>query len=233
MLQVRKAEERGGADYGWLDTRYTFSFSSYYDPAHMGFRALRVINEDKVAPGGGFPTHGHRDMEILTWVLEGSLAHKDSLGTGSVIRPGELQRMSAGTGVTHSEYNGSRREALHLLQIWIVPDERGLAPGYEQKAFPEDERRNRLRLLASRDGAAGSLTVHQDMRLYAALLDEGAEVSLGLPEGRHAWVHVARGALALDGQALNAGDGVAVRDASTLRFVGGAGGAEVLVFDLA
>jgi redox-sensitive bicupin YhaK (pirin superfamily) len=185
MITVRRAHERGHFDHGWLDTHHTFSFGDYHDPVHMGFRALRVINEDVVAPGAGFPTHAHADMEILTYVLDGALEHKDSMGTGSVIRPGDVQRMSAGTGITHSESNASRTEAVHLLQIWILPDRRGLRPEYEQKAFPEHERLGRLRIVASPDGAAGSLTVHQDVHIYDSLLEIGADVTHALEPGRH------------------------------------------------
>src|SRR5205809_7896778 len=192
MIQIRRAGERGHANHGWLDTYHTFSFSDYYDPKFMGFRSLRVINEDWVQPGYGFPTHPHRDMEIITYVLEGSLEHKDSMGTGSVIRPGEVQKMSAGTGVRHSEFNPSPTEPAHLLQIWLTPERRGLTPGYEQKAFPEGERRNRWRLVASRDGRDGSVTIHQDAAMYVTSLDAGKEVTHSLPPGRHAWLQVIR-----------------------------------------
>jgi redox-sensitive bicupin YhaK (pirin superfamily) len=231
MLTLSPAAQRGHTDIGWLDSRHTFSFGEWYDPAHMGFRALRVINDDRVAPAGGFPTHGHADMEILSYVLEGALAHKDSIGTGSVIRPGDVQRMSAGTGVRHSEFNESRTEAVHFLQIWIVPDRRGHAPGYEQKTFPEAERHGRLRLVASRDGRDGSVTLHQDVALYAGVLDEGQRAELALAPGRHSWVHVARGAVTVNGQRLGEGDGAAVSDERTLAVEGHGG--EVLVFDLA
>lgn len=232
MITLRKADERGGFDFGWLDTKHTFSFGDYHDPRHMGFRALRVINDDRVQPGEGFPTHGHRDMEIITYVLEGALEHKDSLGTGSVIRPGEVQRMSAGAGIMHSEFNASDRDLLHLLQIWILPERRGLAPGYEQKAFGEDERRNRLRVVAARDGRDGAVTVHQDVSLHVGLLDPGVRVSHPLATGRHAWVHVARGSVRLGDQVLSAGDGAAVSDAADVTLEG-VEPAEVLVFDLA
>ncbi|MCA9678085.1 MAG: pirin family protein, partial [Myxococcales bacterium] len=188
MLNLRRSDERGHAVHGWLDSHHTFSFADYYDPAHMGFRALRVINEDRVAGGTGFGAHPHRDMEILTYVLDGEIAHKDSMGNGSVIRPGELQRMSAGTGVRHSEHNASRTAPLHFLQIWIMPDRAGHPPSYEQRAFPEAERRGALRLVASPDGADGSLTIHQDTRLYAGLLDGDEAATLALAAGRHAWV---------------------------------------------
>jgi redox-sensitive bicupin YhaK (pirin superfamily) len=232
MLTIRRSDDRGHADHGWLDSRHTFSFADYHDPAHMGFRALRVINEDKVAPGQGFGRHGHRDMEILSYVLDGALGHQDSMGTGSVIRPGELQRMSAGTGVQHSEQNASKDGKVHFLQIWIVPDRRGYPPGYEQKAFPIEERRGRLRLVASNDGRDGSLTIHQDANLYVANLDGAEAATLELAPGRHAWIHVARGALKVNGQQLAAGDAAALSDERTVTLANGQG-AEVLVFDLA
>ncbi|HLJ65312.1 MAG TPA: pirin family protein, partial [Stellaceae bacterium] len=194
MMKVRPGEERGPTRIDWLDSRHSFSFADYYDPAHMGFRALRVINEDRVAPGAGFPTHGHRDMEIISYVLEGALEHKDSIGTGSVIRPGDVQRMSAGTGILHSEYNHSKKEAVHFLQIWIVPDRAGLTPGYEQRAFPPEERRGRLRLVASRRGGLeGGVTLHQDANLYASLLGPGQQVEHALAPDRYAWIQLARG----------------------------------------
>ena len=232
MIAVRPAAERGHADHGWLDTRHTFSFASYRDPAHMGFRSLRVINEDRVKPGKGFGTHAHTDMEILTWVLDGELGHKDSMGDGSVIRPGDVQRMSAGTGVTHSEFNPSPEAGVHFLQIWLLPAERGLPPGYEQKNFPPAERRGRLRLVAARDGRKGAVTIHQDADLWTALLGPGESVRHPLAAGRHAWVHVARGSATLNGYALGAGDGAAVSDEPALE-ISGVTEAEVLVFDLA
>ena len=233
-MQLRRANERGHANHGWLDSHHTFSFADYHDPKHMGFRALRVINEDRVAPGGGFPRHGHRDMEIVSYVLDGALEHKDSLGTGSVIRPGDVQRMSAGTGVMHSEYNASKTAPVHFLQIWLLPDREGHAPGYEQTSFPPEVRRGTLRLVASPDGADGSVSIHQDARLYATLLARGGEVTHALASGRHAWVHVARGTVDLDGTPLSAGDAAAISDASSLTLRGaGDGEAEVLVFDLA
>ena len=232
MIALRPAAERGHADHGWLDTRHTFSFASYRDPAHMGFRSLRVINEDRVKPGKGFGTHAHSDMEILTWVLDGALGHKDSMGNGSVIRPGDLQRMSAGTGVTHSEFNPSPEAGVHFLQIWLLPRERGLPPGYEQKNFPPGERRGRLRLVAARDGREGAVTIHQDADLWTALLGPGESVRHPLASGRHAWVHVARGSATLNGKALGAGDGAAVSDEPALE-IAGVTEAEVLVFDLA
>src|SRR5688572_20268943 len=205
MIHVRKAEDRGRADHGWLDSRHTFSFADYHDPHYMGFRTLRVINEDRVRPGEGFGTHPHRDMEILSYVIEGALEHKDNIGTSSVIRPGEVQRMTAGTGVLHSEFNPSRKEPVHFLQIWILPEKKGLKPGYEQKMFADGERRNRLRLVASRDRRDGSLSIHQDAELYATLLDSGRTVVHPLAPGRHAWVQVVRGAVALNGRPLHAG----------------------------
>jgi redox-sensitive bicupin YhaK (pirin superfamily) len=232
MITLRRARDRGHADHGWLDTWHTFSFADYYDTEQMGFQALRVINDDVVAPGRGFGTHPHRDMEIVTYVLDGALAHKDSLGNSSTIVPGEVQRMSAGTGVLHSEFNHSKTDPVHLLQIWILPDRTGLTPSYEQTFFPEEDKRGRLRLVASPDGADGSVTIHQDARLYATLLAPGEEVSHPLARGRHAWVHVARGKASLNGQPLEAGDGAAIsgEEGVTLR---GDGHAEVLLFDLA
>ena len=232
MIAVRPAAERGHADHGWLDTRHTFSFASYHDPRHMGFRSLRVINEDRVKPGEGFGTHAHRDMEILTWVLDGALGHKDSMGNGSVIRPGDLQRMSAGTGVTHSEFNPSPEAPVHFLQIWLQPRERGLPPGYEQKRFPPEERRGRLRLVAAGDGRDGAVTIHQDADLWTALLQPGESVRHALAPGRYAWLHVARGAVSLNGSTLGAGDGAAVSDEAALE-IAGAAKAEVMLFDLA
>ena len=232
MIVIRPATERGHADHGWLDTRHTFSFASYHDPRHMGFRSLRVINEDRVQPGEGFGTHAHRDMEILTWVLEGALEHKDSMGNGSVIRPGDLQRMSAGTGVTHSEFNGSREAPVHFLQVWLLPSERGLPPGYEQKHFTQEARRGRLRLIAARDGRDGAVTIRQDADLWTALLQPGESVRHAPAPGRSAWLHVARGAVSLNGSTLGAGDGAAVSDERTLEITGAAR-AEVLLFDLA
>jgi redox-sensitive bicupin YhaK (pirin superfamily) len=232
MIRIRRSTERGHADHGWLDTYHTFSFADYYDPEHMGFRQLRVLNDDRVRPGAGFPTHAHQDMEIVTYVLDGALEHKDSMGNGSIIRPGDVQRMSAGTGVTHSEYNPSRTEPVHLLQIWILPQRRGLSPSYEQKAFSDVEKRGVLRLIASQDGREGSVTIHQDASMYATLLEPGGEVVGRLGPGRHAWVHVARGAIAIDRHRLDEGDGAAVSDDSTLRLAAQEP-AEVLVFDLA
>jgi quercetin 2,3-dioxygenase len=232
MISIRRGEDRGHADHGWLDSRHTFSFADYYDSEQMGFRALRVINEDRVQPGKGFGTHSHQDMEILSYVLEGGLAHKDSLGTGSTIRPGDVQRMSAGTGVAHSEYNASSSEPVHFLQIWLLPARKGLPPSYQQKNFPEAARRGRLRLVASPDGREESLTIHQDAAVYAGLLDKGQLATLSLGKGRGAWVQVARGEVQLNGQSLRAGDGAAVSNEPELKLQG-VTPAELLVFDLA
>jgi len=232
MITLRRADERGRFDFGWLDTRHTFSFGDYYDPDHMGFRTLRVLNEDRVQPGQGFPTHPHRDMEIVTYVLEGALAHKDSMGNGSTILPGEVQRMSAGTGVTHSEYNHAPDAVTHFLQIWIRPERPGLQPSYEQVRFPSEELRDSLRLLASRDGRDGSVTVHQDVALYGSRLGAGREISHTLAPGRAAWVQVARGTLAFAGLTLGAGDGVSVLDGELLA-LSALTDAEFLLFDLA
>ena len=231
MISIRKSADRGHADHGWLDTRHTFSFGDYFDERFMGFRDLRVINEDRVRPGEGFPTHSHRDMEILSWVLEGELEHRDSLGTGSVIRPGELQRMSAGTGVRHSERNPSASNPVHFLQIWVLPERSGLAPGYEQKAFPETERRGRLRPLASPDGREGSITIHQDVRLSSGLWRGGETLDHFLDAGRAAWVQVTRGTLSVNGTTLEAGDGAAITDEKSLTMTGEKD-AEALIFDL-
>ncbi len=234
MLTIRRAEDRGHADHGWLDTRHTFSFADYHDERFMGFSDLRVVNEDRVRPGQGFGTHGHRDMEILSYVLSGELAHQDSMGNGSTIRPGEVQRMTAGTGVTHSERNGSAERPVHFLQIWILPEAQGLPPGYEQRAFPEEERRGRLRLLASRDGRDGSVTVHQDAAMLGAILAPGDRVRHAIAQGRVAWVQVARGAVTVNGTALRAGDGLSAVEEPSLEITGaGESAAEVLVFDLA
>ncbi|MGO8968607.1 MAG: pirin family protein [Myxococcaceae bacterium] len=232
MMNIRRAEDRGHAQHGWLDSQHTFSFADYYSPAHMGFRALRVLNEDRVQPGEGFPTHPHRDMEILSYVLEGGLAHKDSLGTGSTILPGDVQRMSAGTGVTHSEFNASSVEPVHFLQIWLLPERSGLKPGYEQKHFDASARQGRLKLVASQAGDNDSLTIHQDVRVYSGLLDAGQKAELALAKGRHAWVQVARGTLKVNAQTLRAGDGAALSEESRLVLEGAPQG-EVLVFDLA
>lgn len=229
---IRRSSERGLADHGWLRSFHTFSFADYYDPRHMGFRALRVINEDRVQPGRGFGTHGHRDMEIVSYVLEGQLSHKDSMGTGSVIKPGDVQRMSAGTGVMHSEFNPSRTELVHFLQIWILPDRPGYAPSYEQKTFADAEKDGRLRLVASNDGREGSVTLHQGVSLYAGLFSGAQSVSHELKEGRGAWLHVARGSVAVNGTKLETGDAVQIDQAGAIE-IGNGEGAEVLLFDLA
>lgn len=231
MITLRKSHERGHANHGWLDTYYSFSFSSYYDPAQMGFSSLRVINDDRVAPASGFPTHGHRDMEIITYVLEGSLEHKDSMGNGSVIYPGDVQRMSAGTGITHSEYNPSGSETLHLLQIWIVPDQVNAVPSYEQIHFTAEQKRNRLQLVASPDGRNGSVTIHQNAFVYASVLEPGHSVTHKLSPQRCAYVHVARGEVVLNGRMLSAGDGARIIEEQTLEFLAHSS-AEVLLFDL-
>jgi len=231
MLTVRKAEERGHASHGWLDTWHTFSFADYYDPSEMGFGALRVINDDKVEPGQGFGMHSHRDMEIITYVLEGALEHKDSMGNGSVIRPGDVQRMSAGTGVRHSEFNPSREERVHLLQIWIEPRITGVRPGYEEKQFGAQDKKGRLRLIASPDGRDGSVTIHQDAYVLAALLDGADKVAHQLAPGRRAYVHVARGAVKVNGVELKGGDGAKIAGENELEFRG-AKQAELLLFDL-
>ncbi len=233
-ITVRRSSERGHADHGWLNTYHTFSFSEYYDPDHMGFRVLRVINEDRVAPGEGFGTHGHKDMEIVSYVIEGALAHKDSMGNGSTIRPGDFQRMSAGTGVRHSEFNGSDSEPVHFLQIWVLPEKDGLKPGYEQKSYPAAERTGQLTLVVSRDGHAGSMRWNQDARLFSAILTPGEDIEDRIPEGRYGWVQVVKGVLGLNGETLSAGDGAAITKAGTLSLstpVSGPG-AEILLFDL-
>jgi len=231
MIALRKSAERGYADHGWLKSFHTFSFANYYDPEHMGYGPLRVINEDRVDPGEGFGRHPHRDMEIISYVLDGELEHKDSIGTGSVIRPGDVQRMSAGTGVTHSEYNPSPKNPVHFLQIWIEPAERGIKPSYEQKFFSPTDKRGKLRLVASPDGRDGSVTVNQDAYLYAALVDGPESVSHQLAEGRKAYVHVARGAATVNGRALRAGDALQVDSESNIE-IGDGSNAEVLLFDL-
>lgn len=232
MMTIRKANERGHADHGWLDSHHTFSFADYHDPKHMGFRALRVINDDRVAPGKGFGAHPHRDMEIISYVLDGALAHKDSTGTGAVIRPGDVQRMTAGTGVTHSEFNASKTDPVHFLQIWIIPGKPGERPGYEQKAFDEAAKRGKLALVASQDGRAGSLTIHADTSVYASVFEAGDRAQLALAPGRHAWVQVARGGVRVNGKDLAEGDGLAVTGETQLDYEG-TGSAEVLTFDLA
>jgi quercetin 2,3-dioxygenase len=232
MITIRPADQRGHANHGWLDTYHTFSFADYYDPRHMGFHGLRVINDDTVAAGRGFGTHPHRDMEIITYVLAGAVKHNDSMGTGSVIRPGDVQRMSAGTGVAHSEYNASSSEPLHLLQIWIEPAKRGIEPSYEQKSFARAEKQGKFRVVASPDGRAGSISIHADALVHAGLFEAGESAELNLNPERHAWVHVARGSVSVNGKTLSAGDGAAVSQESTLR-VEGLDAGEVLVFDLA
>jgi len=231
MITFRPSAQRGDADHGWLHSHHTFSFADYHDPAHMGFRSLRVINEDTVAPSRGFGAHSHKDMEIISYVLEGSLEHKDSMGTGSVIKPGDVQRMTAGTGVQHSEQNHSKQESVHFLQIWIVPERAGLEPSYEQKSFSTEERRGKLRLVAESGGRDGSVTVHQNMALYAALLDPQERVVHTIERG-HAWVQVARGSITLNGKAMGPGDGAQVSDERELT-IEGVEAAELLVFDLA
>lgn len=230
MLTIRKADDRGHADHGWLDSHHTFSFADYYDPAQMGFRALRVINDDRVAGGKGFGAHPHRDMEILSYVLEGALAHKDSTGHAGVIRPGDVQRMSAGRGVVHSELN-PERAPVHFLQIWLTPSQRGIDPGYEQKAFTEADKRGRLRVVASPDARDGSVTIHSDAIVHAGLFTAGERAELPIAEGRHAWVHVARGQVRVNGNDLDEGDGVALSD-EKLVAIEGIDQSEVLVFDL-
>ena len=232
MITIRKAEERGHFDFGWLSTYHTFSFDQYHDPKHMGFRSLRVINEDIVQPENGFPTHGHRDMEIVTYILEGALEHRDSMGNGSIIRRGDAQRMSAGTGVRHSEANPSEDTPVHLLQIWILPKEQSLPPEYEEKKFSDDEKRNKLRLIVSPEGDNGSVRIHQDAKIYASVLDAAQEVVHTMAEGRSAWLQVAAGSIVLNDVALKQGDGAAITQESKLR-IAASKAAEVLLFDLA
>ena len=228
MIHVRRASDRGRTHIDWLDSRHTFSFGDYYDPRQMGFRALRVINDDRVKPGAGFGTHGHADMEILSYVLERALEHKDSMGTGSVIRPGEIQRMSAGTGVTHSEFNPSKKESVHLLQIWDLPEANGIKPSYEQKEFSRDEMRGKLRLIAARNPEGGAVKIHQDVRLFATMLG-GESVKHDLASGRYAWIQVARGSMQVNDKSLQAGDGAAISNESAIRL---SGKGEALLFDL-
>jgi quercetin 2,3-dioxygenase len=232
MITIRPAHDRGVANFGWLDSRHTFSFGNYFDPKHMGFANLRVINEDKVAPGQGFSTHSHRDMEIISYVLEGALEHKDSIGTGSIIRPGDVQRMSAGTGISHSEYNASKTDPVHFLQIWILPEQQGIKPGYEQKTFTEVDQRGTWRLLGSRDGRDGSITIHQDVNLYGSALQAGESVNHALAANRVAWLQVVKGTVQLNGQPLTAGDGAAITSVAQITLQGTANAA-VLLFDLA
>lgn len=232
MFEIRRSNERGHANHGWLDSYHTFSFADYHDPEHVHFGALRVINEDRVAGGQGFGTHGHRDMEIVSYVLEGALAHRDSMGNGSTIRPGDVQRMSAGTGVRHSEFNGSPTETAHFLQIWIIPDAPGGAPGYEEKRFTDDEKRGRLRVIASPDGADGSVKIGADARIFAGLFNGDEHAEFAVPAGRRVYVHVARGKVSVNGEALGAGDAAKIEDAATVTLDAG-DNAEVLLFDLA
>jgi redox-sensitive bicupin YhaK (pirin superfamily) len=232
MLTVRKSEHRGHADHGWLKAYHTFSFADYHDPQQMSFGSLRVINEDRVQPGRGFGQHGHRDMEIITYILDGALEHKDSMGNGSVIRPGDVQRMSAGTGVTHSEFNHSQTDLVHLLQIWIVPRITGVRPGYEEKHFAAADKRGKLRLIAAPDARDGALTIHQDASIYASLLETGDALEHALAAGRKAYVHVARGTVNVNGETLKAGDGAKIASENRISFTG-AQHAEVLLFDLA
>ena len=227
-----KADTRGHADFGWLDSHHSFSFGEYHDPARMGFRTLRVINDDRVAGGGGFPTHPHRDMEIVSYVLEGALEHRDSIGTGSVIRPGDVQRMSAGSGIRHSEFNSSKSEPVHFLQIWILPEKQGIAPGYEQKTFSREEKQNRLRLVSARDGRVCAITLHQDVDLYATLLDAGAEARHAVRPGRGIWVQAAQGGAVVNGVTLTEGDGLALDEIDEVVLTGVEGGGELLLFDL-
>ncbi len=233
MITIRPAQERGNANFGWLDSKHTFSFGSYYDPNHMGFANLRVINEDKVQPGKGFGTHSHRDMEIISYVLEGKLEHKDSIGHGSTIRPGDVQRMSAGTGIAHSEFNGSTTDLVHFLQIWIMPDTAGIKPSYEQKNFPLADRQGKLRLVASADGRDGSVTIHQDASLYVAVLKDGDRINHNTDNSRSLWLQVAKGTVEVNGRALNTGDGAAITQESDLEVVATADNTEILLFDLA
>ncbi|HET7183553.1 MAG TPA: pirin family protein [Terriglobales bacterium] len=233
MITVRPASERGHFDHGWLNTYHTFSFADYHDPKHTHFRALRVINEDTVQPGGGFGTHPHRDMEIITYILQGGLAHKDSMGNGSTIVPGDVQRMSAGTGVLHSEFNHSPDELVHLLQIWIFPDQHGLKPSYEQKSFSAGDKLNRLRLVASPEASDGSVTIHSDARVYGSVLEAGKSVKHELAKGRGAWVQVIRGEIEVNGKKLAAGDGASIENESMLAITGQSGSSEFLLFDLA
>jgi redox-sensitive bicupin YhaK (pirin superfamily) len=234
MIQVRRSSERGHADHGWLNTFHTFSFADYYDPTFMGFRALRVINEDWVKPGMGFGTHGHRDMEIITYVLEGELAHKDSMGNGSSIKPGEVQRMSAGTGVRHSEFNHSKKDWVHLLQIWLMPQSDGIKPSYEQKVFPDAEKQGKLRLIASPEARDGSVKIHQDANVYASLLSKDDKVEHRFESGRYGWLQVIRGEINLNGESLKAGDGAAIEKEQAVQIAAANGDqSEILLFDLA
>ncbi len=233
MITIRPAQERGNANFGWLDSKHTFSFGSYYDPNHMGFANLRVINEDKVQPGKGFGTHSHKDMEIISYVLDGELEHKDSIGNGSTIRPGDVQRMSAGTGIAHSEFNGSTKDLVHFLQIWIMPDTAGIKPSYEQKHFPLAEKQGQLKLVASPDGRNGSVTIHQDASLYVALLNQGDRLNHNTDKSRSLWLQVAKGAVEVNGRGLNTGDGASVTQETELELFANADNTEILLFDLA
>jgi quercetin 2,3-dioxygenase len=232
MLTIRKANDRGHANHGWLDSHHTFSFANYYDPAQMGYRSLRVINEDRVAEGRGFGAHPHRDMEIISYVLEGALEHRDSLGNGSIIRPGDVQRMTAGTGVTHSEFNPSEQETAHFLQIWILPEAQGIEPSYEEKHFPAEEKRGQLKLLASRDGRDGSVLVHQDLSLYATLLPAGESLTHAVSRDRYFWIQMARGRAIVNDHVVQAGDGIALEAIDQIDLTGQED-AEILLFDLA
>lgn len=232
MIKIRKSEERGGGNYGWLDTKYTFSFNTYHDPKFMGFRNLRVINEDYVAENQGFGTHGHADMEIITYVVEGALAHKDSTGGEEVLRPHEVQRMTAGTGIQHSEFNPSKTEKVHLYQIWILPEKDGLTPGYEQTYFAPETKKGKLKLVASRGGDDGSVKINQDVKLYSSILANGETVSLDIAENRHAWIQIVKGKVEVNGEILNAGDGAAISDERRLEIQSLADDTEFLLFDL-
>ncbi|MCL4692634.1 MAG: pirin family protein [Candidatus Hydrogenedentes bacterium] len=232
MITIRRSNERGHFNHGWLDTNHTFSFGGYHDPEHMGFRALRVMNEDRVKPGEGFGEHGHKDMEILSYVLEGGLEHRDSLGNGSVLRPGMFQRMTAGSGIRHSEFNASDTEPVHFYQIWLFPERDGLEPGYEERAYSDEDKHNRLLLVAAREAKNGALTIHQDASVYLAALDAGASVSHALAEGRHAWIQVLRGSVTVNGEVLNVSDGAAISEETDLE-IRATEDSEVLLFDLA
>ena len=231
MIKVRKANERGAVNLGWLDSKHSFSFGDFYDPEHMGFGSLRVINDDTVQPGQGFGTHPHRDMEIISYVIDGALEHKDSMGNGAVMRSGEVQRMTAGTGVSHSEFNHSKEDLVHFLQIWVLPEAQSLAPGYEQKNFSVEDKTNRLRLVASRDGADGSVTIHQDMRIYASVLTPGTSLTHSLADGRQAWIQVASGDVTVAGESLSSGDGIAVAEIDSIDVKAGTE-SEILLYDM-
>ncbi len=232
MITIRHADERGQADHGWLNTNFTFSFAHYHDPDHMGFRSLRVLNDDVIGPAGGFPTHGHDNMEIVTYVIEGALEHRDSMGTGSVLRPGDVQRMSAGTGITHSEFNHSKSESLRLIQVWLLPEERGITPEYEEKSFSDDAKRNQLCLMVSADGRNGSMRIHQDASIYSSIIEEGAEIIHSITPGRHVWIQIVRGAIDMNGTLLSEGDGASLSE-ETVITITGRQETEFLLFDLA